>query len=161
MNRREYKNLPHVLLLAVLMIGCKSKDIYDHKIPLGDFHWVNAQRDTCDKLINVNYLIELQHESLPEKQLRQYTLMILFDDVVYNGKFRENIALRNIPICLNSGANVISIKFAIIDSVGNQVYIWQNEDSYPLDKYSKMKVMLRSEQKFNIDDGAFTIKMIK
>lgn len=154
--------LRYLLLLIILISGCKSKEIYDHHIPLKGYDWVNnKQLDNCNNVLSADYVLQLSHESLPERELSKYTLLILFDSVVYNGKFRQQIKLKNVPICLNSGANMINPVFVIIDSIKNQVYVWQNEKSYPLDKYFKMNVKLRSKQRFNIDDGAFHIKLHK
>lgn len=47
----------------------------------------------------------------------------------------------------------------IKNSSDSKNIVWQNEKSYPLDKYFKMNVKLRSRQRFNIDDGAFHIEL--
>ncbi|MBK6835576.1 MAG: hypothetical protein IPG89_15405 [Bacteroidetes bacterium] len=101
-----------------ILAGCMRQDIYDYYIPLQEISFnIYKQDKNCNHLLYKSINMEISHESLDLEQLKKYKLLISFDGIVYNGGFRSNIKLNDLPICKSEGRNFVSIVVCLQDKL--------------------------------------------
>ena len=150
------------LAYLIIMFSCSRGPLSDHIIPLKELNLANYNaQDECRNIELKDFVINIEHEAYSNSELNHLKLLVSFNGVVYQGSFKSTIKLNKLPVCNENGKNVVSISVALIDTVAGNVYYWQNKNTYYLKRFSEIDLELRSKHIPDIDDNAFSIKIIE